>query len=103
MQFNLSMLQLAMPGHNGVIKKNGKQLNITNNLRIIPSVDGDVELGVSYLFDTPVYWQLPVQFLGDKVRLFPEVKIVVIFCLFTYWMYYLQNLICLRFYLMVDI
>uniref|UniRef100_T1HX12 Laminin subunit alpha-2 n=1 Tax=Rhodnius prolixus TaxID=13249 RepID=T1HX12_RHOPR len=59
--------KLAMPGHNGVIKKNGKQLNITNNLRIIPSVDGDVELGVSYLFDTPVYWQLPVQFLGDKI------------------------------------
>lgn len=50
-----------------MVKRNEKQLNITNNLRIIPSEEGNVELGVNYLFDTPVYWQLPHIFLGDKV------------------------------------
>lgn len=25
-------------------------------------------MGVNYLFDTPIYWQLPKQFLGDRVR-----------------------------------
>lgn len=43
------------------------RLNVTNNLRIIPGDVWDVEIGVSYLFDSPVYWQLPAQFLGDKV------------------------------------
>lgn len=26
-------------------------------------------MGVKYLFDTPVYWQLPKQFSGDKVSI----------------------------------
>lgn len=43
------------------------QLNVTNNLRIIPETIGNVEIGVKYLFDTPVYWQLPKMFSGDKV------------------------------------
>ncbi|XP_066906769.1 laminin subunit alpha-1 [Halyomorpha halys] len=60
-------INLAMPGNGGIVKKDDKQLNITNNLRIIPSDDGDVELGVNYFFDAPVYWQLPDNFLGDKV------------------------------------
>lgn len=45
------------------------KLNITNNLRIIPGDSEDVEIGVNFLyFDSPVYWSLPKQFLGDKVR-----------------------------------
>lgn len=44
-------------------------LNVTNNLRTIPGDTEDVKIGVSFLFDTPVYWQLPRQFLGDKVQL----------------------------------
>lgn len=44
-------------------------LNVTNNLRTIPGDTEDVKIGVSFLFDTPVYWKLPQQFLGDKVRL----------------------------------
>lgn len=57
-----------MPGSKGM-KMNGDEsrLNITNNLRIIPGDAWDVEIGVSYLFDSPVYWQLPAHFLGDKV------------------------------------
>lgn len=43
---------------------------MSNNLRIIPGDAGDVEMGVNYLFDTPIYWQLPKQFLGDRVLSF---------------------------------
>jgi hypothetical protein len=63
------LLQLAMPGTGelSLVGSDG-QLNITNNLQVIPGDIGDVRLGVSYPFDTPVYWKLPKQFLGDKVR-----------------------------------
>jgi len=44
------------------------KLNVTNNLRIIPGDVGNVRIGVSYLFDTPLYWKLPGTFLGDKVN-----------------------------------
>ncbi|XP_050425592.1 laminin subunit alpha-1 isoform X2 [Adelges cooleyi] len=57
-------INLANP-ESGGIERN--QLNITNNLRIIPGTVGNVEMGVKYLFDTPVYWQLPNRFSGDKV------------------------------------
>ena len=43
------------------------QLNVTNNLRIIPGTDGDVRIGVSQMFDTPLYWRLPDTFLRDKI------------------------------------
>ena len=45
-------------------------LNVTNNLRTIPGDTEDVKIGISYLIDTPVYWKLPKQFLGDKVNFF---------------------------------
>lgn len=50
-------------------KDEQNQLNVTNNLRVIPGTIGNVEIGVKYLFDTPVYWQLPKVFIGDKVSL----------------------------------
>lgn len=61
-------VNLAMPG-TGEVSLGGpdEQLNVTNNLRVIPGDVGDVRLGVTYPFDTPVYWQLPKQFLGDRV------------------------------------
>jgi hypothetical protein len=64
------LLQLAMPG-TGEVRLAGpnERLNITNNLQVIPGDTGDVQLGVTYPFDTPVYWQLPKQFLGDRVRI----------------------------------
>jgi len=63
-------LQLVNPDNAGpkVNKDERNQLNVTNNLRIIPGTVGNVEIGVKYLFDTPVYWQLPKRFTGDKVR-----------------------------------
>ena len=63
-----ALLQLAMPG-TGEVSLGGSdgQLNITNNLRVIPGDAGDVRLGVTYPFDSPVYWQLPKQFLADRV------------------------------------
>ncbi|XP_014250027.1 laminin subunit alpha-1 isoform X2 [Cimex lectularius] len=60
-------INLAIPGNGGMVKKDARHLNITNNLRIIPGDEGNVEMGVNYLVDAPVYWQLPKQFLGDKL------------------------------------
>lgn len=39
---------------------------MTNNLRIVPDVRGDVMIGVSQFFNTPLYWQLPGSFLTDR-------------------------------------
>lgn len=64
------LLQLANPD-NTAVKPNNDRLNVTNNLRIIPGTLGNVEMGVKYLFDTPVYWQLPKRFTGDKVTYVP--------------------------------
>lgn len=62
-------LQLVNPDNTGLKSNRDEpnQLNVTNNLRIIPGTVGNVEIGVKYLFDTPVYWQLPKRFTGDKV------------------------------------
>nr|XP_018899369.1 PREDICTED: laminin subunit alpha-1 [Bemisia tabaci] len=62
----ICFINLAVPG-GGEMSLNSEGLNVTNNLRIIPGDLGDVQIGVSFLFDTPVYWQLPASFLGDKV------------------------------------
>ena len=60
--------QLALPGDVELKFKAGEtQLNVSNNLRIIPDVHGDVMIGVSQSFDTPLYWQLPPLFLGDRL------------------------------------
>ena len=61
-------INLALPGNRQMkFKPNETQLNVTNNLRIIPGVHGDVMIGVSQMFDTPLYWRLPDVFLKDKV------------------------------------
>lgn len=49
-------------------KEEKNQLMVINNLRIIPGTVGNVEIGVKSLFDTPVYWQLPSRFSGDRVN-----------------------------------
>jgi hypothetical protein len=74
-----------MPG-TGEVSLGGpdEQLNVTNNLRVIPGDVGAVRLGVTYPFDTPVYWQLPKQFLGDRVRIcmhFQYCTVFVRFCM----------------------
>lgn len=58
-----------MPGEEEVtINGLDTGLNVTNNLRTLPGDSEDIKIGVSFLIDTPVYWKLPRQFLGDKVR-----------------------------------
>ena len=58
---------MALPGDGQLHYRTGEtQLNVTNNLRIVPDVRGDVMIGVSQFFDTPLYWQLPSKFLGDR-------------------------------------
>lgn len=58
-------------------KEERNQLNVTNNLRVIPGTISNVEIGVKYLFDTPVYWQLPKRFTGDKVRIEMGIMIII--------------------------
>jgi hypothetical protein len=70
--YNVDVLQLAVPGSAemmNITQTDGTsvKLNVSNNLRIIPGDAGNVRIGVSYLFDTPLYWQLPKSFLGDRV------------------------------------
>ena len=66
-----SLLQYAQPENENTFETDrndtGVKLNVTNNLRLIPGMSGNVEIGVNHLFDAPIYWQLPDAFLGDKV------------------------------------
>jgi len=70
-------------------KDEPNQLNVTNNLRVIPGTIGDLEIGVKYLFDTPVYWQLPKRFTGDKV----VIKSTTMKIQNYYYIYYLDSFI----------
>ncbi|XP_023288824.1 laminin subunit alpha-2 [Orussus abietinus] len=42
-------------------------LNVTNGLSVIPGTEGDVTLSSNLYYNYPLYWQLPISFLGDKV------------------------------------
>ena len=60
--------QLTLPDERSVTLTPGRtRLNVTNSLRVVPSQTGDVTLRLAAPLDTPIYWQLPQQFLGDKV------------------------------------
>ncbi|XP_068083310.1 laminin subunit alpha-1 [Anabrus simplex] len=63
----ICFIHLAFPGNREMSLNGTARLNVTNNLYVIPGDAGDVRMGVSYLFSAPIYWQLPQQFLGDKV------------------------------------
>lgn len=43
------------------------RLDQAGKLAMIPGSVGNLLMGVSSVFDAPIYWQLPKQFLGDKV------------------------------------
>ncbi|XP_049762590.1 laminin subunit alpha-1 [Schistocerca cancellata] len=64
---DINYIQVQIPGKNILFNTSGGNLNVTNSLLIIPGEAGDVKIGSSYLFGTPLYWQLPKQFLGDKI------------------------------------
>ncbi|XP_065577471.1 laminin subunit alpha lam-3-like isoform X2 [Artemia franciscana] len=67
-QAQFTWSQLLEPGERRLTVDSGEtELNVTNNLRLIPKVFGDVTIGASYPFDTPLYWSLPPPFLGDKI------------------------------------
>jgi hypothetical protein len=90
------LLQLAVPGapETNLTNTDGTsvKLNVTNNLRIIPGDIGNVRIGVSYLFDTPLYWKLPSNFLGDKVNSFKlnyvqSVKVFSVLGVVVQWLF----------------
>lgn len=49
------------------ISRGMTQLNVSNDLLVIPDSPDDIKIGVESLFTTPLYWSLPDMFLGDKV------------------------------------
>ena len=60
--------QLTLPNSRAVTLADGQtHLNVTNSLRVLPGFSGDVTVGLKYPSDAPIYWQLPPEFLGDKV------------------------------------
>ncbi|XP_071547005.1 laminin subunit alpha-1-like isoform X2 [Panulirus ornatus] len=62
-------INLALPGERILSFEDGEtRLNVTNQLHVIPGTEGDVNIGSSLLFDAPLYWQLPREFMRDKVR-----------------------------------
>ena len=59
---------MTLPGARTVTLSPGQtRLEVTNSLRVIPGQRGDVTLGLAVPLDTPIYWQLPHEFLRDKV------------------------------------
>jgi len=63
-----SWTQLAMPRRRQLtISRGDSNLKSENGYIIIPGDNHDAVIGVSKLFDVPIYWQLPEMFLGDKV------------------------------------
>ncbi|XP_043232783.1 laminin subunit alpha-1-like [Amphibalanus amphitrite] len=68
-QAEFTWVPLTLPDKRSLTLGPGQtRLDIINTLRVIPERSGDVQLGLGQPLDTPVYWELPPQFLGDKVR-----------------------------------
>nr|CAD7455143.1 unnamed protein product [Timema tahoe] len=65
---DVAYIQLLGPGSGEQnFKGDNARLNSTNNLLLVPGTAGDVRIGANHLLDKPLYWQLPSQFLGDKI------------------------------------
>nr|CAD7199120.1 unnamed protein product [Timema douglasi] len=65
---DVAYIQLLVPGSGEQnFKGDNARLNSTNNLLLVPGTAGDVRIGANHLLDKPLYWQLPSQFLGDKI------------------------------------
>ncbi|KAG0726288.1 Laminin subunit alpha-2 [Chionoecetes opilio] len=68
-QADLTWSQLALPGERILSFGSGEtRLNRTNHLHMIPGTEGNVSIVSSLLFDAPLYWQLPREFMRDKVK-----------------------------------
>ncbi|MPC29133.1 Laminin subunit alpha-2 [Portunus trituberculatus] len=68
-QADLTWSQLALPGERILSFGSGEtRLNVTNQLHVIPGTEGNVSIASSLLFDAPLYWQLPREFMRDKVK-----------------------------------
>lgn len=65
---SLSPTQLALPGERHLeLSTEETRLNITNQHFVIPDTGGDVKIGTSLPFSSPLYWQMPKEFMRDKV------------------------------------
>ena len=49
------------------ISRGDSQLAVENGYIVVPGDTHDAVIGVTKLFDVPIYWRLPEMFLGDKV------------------------------------
>lgn len=49
------------------IYREDSEIEIMNNLQLIPSSTGNVSMGTSNVFSTPLYFQLPPNFFGDRI------------------------------------
>ncbi|CAL4064924.1 unnamed protein product, partial [Meganyctiphanes norvegica] len=70
-QAQLTWSQLALHGSRTIDFVDGEantNLNVTNQLHVIPGTEGDVSIGTYYPFHAPLYWQLPRDFMRDKVH-----------------------------------
>ncbi|XP_050712288.1 laminin subunit alpha-1-like isoform X2 [Eriocheir sinensis] len=62
-------INLALPGERILSFGSGEtNLNVTNQLHVIPGTEGNVSIVSSLPFDAPLYWQLPREFMRDKVK-----------------------------------
>ncbi|KAL7642435.1 UNVERIFIED_CONTAM: hypothetical protein RMT77_006996 [Armadillidium vulgare] len=61
-------INLALPGDRRLkLSDEETRLNITNQLYVIPNTDSDIKIGTSLPFLAPIYWQLPQEFMKDKI------------------------------------
>ena len=49
------------------ITRGSSQLKMSQGLLVLPKGEDHVRIGVESIFTTPLYWELPPNFLGDKV------------------------------------
>ena len=65
--FEISSLQLVMSRRRELrISRGDSQLAVENGYIVVPGDTHDAVIGVTKLFDVPIYWRLPEMFLGDK-------------------------------------
>ncbi|KAF7990369.1 hypothetical protein HCN44_000174 [Aphidius gifuensis] len=63
-----NFISITNYGFTVTISMSNRGLNVTNGLSIIPEDIGDITLPQSFSYNYPLYWKLPVNFLGDKIN-----------------------------------
>lgn len=66
-QANLMWSKITVPDREVIFEVGNDEISTLQGFKIISGQDLNIKMKIPYVFDQPLYWSLPKEFLGDKV------------------------------------